>query len=141
MFEKGKKQNRVAVQEGRVGLPVGALILIFPLVSLTTLAKIVTYTPYPCPSSVQYASQCGRRVVPKFRRLANKKAVFAEPAARLPVARSVAPPDYFKRLTDVEDPELTPNLHFTSGLTPLRSPPLIQDRREFRNRQDQAHGC
>ena len=136
IFGNDKKQNRVAMRESGFRHPVAAFILIFPFVSLTTLSKIVTYTPYPCPSSVQYASECGRRVIPKFRRLADKKAVFAELAARVLVARYEALPNYFKRLTYLEDPELAPNFLLSiisSAVTPLRSPPLIQNRAQLGN--------
>ena len=41
--------------------------LLSTLVSLTMLAKIVTYTPIPVSSAVQYGSHVGRRVVFKER--------------------------------------------------------------------------
>ncbi len=116
---KMEEPNRAVRREKGLLLYVGALLLLFGIVSLTTLAKIVTYTPYPCSRSVQYASQSGRRAVPNFRRVGDKKAVLAESAARARLARPNA------GISCREFQEPLPSFAPTPGVIPLRSPPSI----------------
>ena len=97
----------------------GVFFFVFSTISLTTQAKIVTYTPCPCSRAAQYSSQDGRRVVSSHRSASEKKAVLAQRAVLILKASPKERHAYLLR------PEPIPSFILTRGVTPLRSPPFV----------------
>src|SRR5690242_3979330 len=96
-----------------------AFLLVFTLSTLTTIAKIVTYTPITVSSSVQYESQGGRRVIPKERsRIDAKKLVAQSPVP-------VEPQRPLVKFVSSKEPEISPVAICFLSPSPLRSPPVV----------------
>ena len=115
----GDDHNKTLRRRNGLAIQLSALFLLVALGSLTTLAKIVTYTPIPCSSAVQYSSNTGRRAIENHRRISNVREVLAQSASRIQEEISDA------RLAYHEDPELILFFKFSPGIRLLRSPPII----------------
>jgi hypothetical protein len=119
-IERTHEQRLRAAKSGkRLPHSLSILFLICALSSLTTLAKIVTYTPIPVPSAIQYQSRGGRRVIPQQRQQIERKIIVVQSSFRSDAPRSVT------QFAISEAPETNPSAKSFAAALPLRSPPVL----------------